>query len=274
MAPSRGSVCSITNRLTIRLQARPGSPLGWQSDITGPACLSRDVRPANRITLVHKESQSQSRELAQAALGRGEPLAWFEELYQEALLRALPIPWADLRPNPNLIDLTSRIAPLPQSGSALKVGCGLGDDAEWMASRGWETTAFDISPTAIAQCHQRFPVSSVAYVVADLFSAPQHWIGAFDVVVETYTLQVLPHELRTGAIATVASCLRAGGKLLFVARGRYADQPAGEMPWPLTEDEVHGFAAHGLSCDFFRSYTDEEVPPVRRFQASFTRISA
>ncbi len=138
--------------------------------------------------------RARARELAQAALGRGEPLAWFEELYQEALHAGTPIPWADLRPNPNLIDLTSRIAPLPQSGSALKVGCGLGDDSEWMASRGWETTAFDISPTAIAQCHQRFPVSSVAYVVADLFSAPQHWIGAFDVVVETYTLQVLPHE--------------------------------------------------------------------------------
>jgi SAM-dependent methyltransferase len=223
-------------------------------------------------TLVSKK-RARARELAQAALGRGEPLAWFEELYQEALHAGTPIPWADLRPNPNLIDLTSRIAPLPQSGSALKVGCGLGDDAEWMASRGWETTAFDISPTAIAQCHQRFPVSSVVYVVADLFSAPQHWIGAFDVVVETYTLQVLPQALRTGAIASVASCLRAGGRLLFVARGRSADQPAGEMPWPLTEDEVHGFAAHGLSCDFFRDYTDEEVPPVRRFQASFTRIA-
>ena len=29
---------------TIRLQARPGSPLGWQLDILGPACLSRAVR--------------------------------------------------------------------------------------------------------------------------------------------------------------------------------------------------------------------------------------
>src|SRR6266446_4184704 len=27
----------------MRLQARPGSPLCWQSDVTGPACLSRRV---------------------------------------------------------------------------------------------------------------------------------------------------------------------------------------------------------------------------------------
>lgn len=30
-------------RLTIRLQARPGSRPYWQSNLTGPACLSRDV---------------------------------------------------------------------------------------------------------------------------------------------------------------------------------------------------------------------------------------
>ena len=31
-------------RRTIRLQARPGLRLGWQLNITGPACLSRVVR--------------------------------------------------------------------------------------------------------------------------------------------------------------------------------------------------------------------------------------
>ena len=44
------------------------------------------------------------------------------------------VPWADLRPNPNLIEFWSR-HPIRTSGkSALNIGCGLGDDAE--AARG------------------------------------------------------------------------------------------------------------------------------------------
>jgi SAM-dependent methyltransferase len=215
--------------------------------------------------------RARARQLAQAALARGEPLAWFEELYQEALHGDVPIPWADLCPNPNLIDLTARVAPIPRGCSALKIGCGL-DDAEWMESQGWLTTAFDISPTAIVQCRQRFPESGVSYRVADLFSLPREWREAFDVVAESYTLQVLPPELRGQAVAAIAACVRPGGRLLFIARCRASDEPVGEMPWPLTEDEVRSFSAHGLSCDFSRIYLDDETPPVHRIQASFTRI--
>lgn len=218
--------------------------------------------------------RARARELAQAALKRGEPLAWFEELYHEALLSDTPIPWADLCPNPNLIDLVTRITPRPPVGLALKVGCGLGDDSEWMAAQGWDTTAFDISPTAIARCHQRFPDSTASYVVADLFAVPVQWVGAFDVVVECYTLQVLPPELRAAAVAAIAACVRIGGRLLVVARGRSNDEPTGEMPWPLTEAEVRSFCVHGLTCAFYRDYTDDELPPVRRIQASFTRVAS
>ena len=44
---------------------------------------------------------------------------------------------------------------------ALKIGCGLGDDAEYLTETGMEVTAFDISETAIRWCHERFPDSRV-----------------------------------------------------------------------------------------------------------------
>jgi SAM-dependent methyltransferase len=76
---------------------------------------------------------------------------------------------------------------------ALVVGCGYGDDAQWLAARGCAVTAFDISPTAVAAARARFPASPVDYQAADLLSLPAAWAAEpFDLVVEAYTLQILP----------------------------------------------------------------------------------
>ena len=80
---------------------------------------------------------------------------------------------------------------------ALIVGCGLGDDAEELVARGFDTTAFDIAATAIEWCVSRFPRSKVRYVVADLFHPPPSWSRAFALVVESNTLQVFPQEMRS-----------------------------------------------------------------------------
>src|SRR5512139_3662627 len=39
-------------------------------------------------------------------------------------------------------------------GTALDAGCGTGADAVWLARQGWEVTAIDISPTAVAQAER------------------------------------------------------------------------------------------------------------------------
>ncbi len=44
---------------------------------------------------------------------------------------------------------------------AVVIGCGLGADAEYVASLGFDTTSFDISGTAIRLARQRFPGSAV-----------------------------------------------------------------------------------------------------------------
>src|SRR5262249_300767 len=52
--------------------------------------------------------------------------------------------------------------------------------------------AFDISPTAIDGARGRFPGSAVDYTPGDLLNPPASWRGAFDLVVEIYTVQP-PH---------------------------------------------------------------------------------
>lgn len=217
-----------------------------------------------------EEKRSIARKIAYKHLKAGDPLSWFEDLYSQAGDDASIIPWADLTPNPNLIDWFKR-NDCAVYGKALKVGCGLGDDAEELARRGFETTAFDISTSAIAWCRRRFPESPVSYVVEDLFSAPAEWTAGFHFVLEAYTLQVLPPNIRSNAVRLIASFVAPGGTLLVIARGREPNEPDGKMPWPLTKDELSIFNTGGLKESSFEDYLDNEDPPVRRFRITYRR---
>jgi hypothetical protein len=147
----------------------------------------------------------------------------------------------------------------------------LGDDAELLASLGWSVVAFDISDEAIRWARERFPQSKVVYRVVDLFDAPPDWRHQFDVVVEVYTLQVLPSDLRARAVGMIREWISAGGFLCLIARGRSESDPPGQMPWPLTLREVRAFEQAGLDCQTFEDYMDREEPTVRRFRAVFRR---
>lgn len=218
------------------------------------------------------DQRVRARQLASEYLAKGNATAWFEQLYREAENGNAEIPWADLQPNPNLIEFW-RIHSLPSSGkTALIIGCGLGDDAEQMAQCGFQTTAFDISESAIRACRRRFPDSNVNYVIADLLLPPQQWMECFDFVLESYTLQVLPQHVRGQAIRCIADLVREQGHLLVITRGREERDPEGQMPWPLIRGELDQFAECGLRAISFEDYADCESPPVRRFRAFYQKV--
>src|SRR5262245_66043798 len=148
-------------------------------------------------------SRSRARELAKTFLERGDAKGWFEALYAEADDDAERIPWADLIPNPHIVSWTNEINSQGEGRRALVIGCGLGDDAEMLAARGFDVTAFDISSAAIDWSRRRYPDSKVDYVAADLLESPPEWREAFHFVVEVNTLQVLPSELRPAAISAM-----------------------------------------------------------------------
>jgi SAM-dependent methyltransferase len=151
------------------------------------------------------------------------------------------------------------------------IGCGLGDDAEHVASLGFTTVAFDVSPTAVAGARRRFPRSTVEYVTADLLSPPHSWAGAFELVVEVYTLQVLTGAARRTAIARTAQLVAPGGRLLVIAGARDEHDDPGKMPWPLTRAEIESFRGYGLSEHSVADFLDDEDGElVRRWRAWFT----
>lgn len=212
-----------------------------------------------------------ARELVAEFYRKGDPLGWFEALYREAQAGVAEVPWADLRPNSNLLDFW-RMHPQETRGKqALVIGSGLGDDAEQLASWGFQTTAFDVAPTAISAARKRFPTSFVDYTVADVLAPPNVWRHKFDFVLEIYTLQVLPAALRRKAMGGIAEFLRPDGTLLVIARGRDASDDEGEMPWPLTREELTEFINAGLREVSFEDYLDPAESTVRRFRSVYTR---
>lgn len=211
-----------------------------------------------------------ARALAHDAISAGEPLRWFEELYRAAETDGMTVPWADFEVNPHLASW-SRLADLP-SGRALVVGCGYGDDAEWLSGQGWDVTAFDIAETAIERARERFPRSSVDYAVADLLQVPVEW-GAhgFDLVVEAYTIQVLPPGSRERAAAIRALADMTGQTLLVIARGCDPGEDKGSMPWPVAKSELGVLSDVGLDEIEFEDFIDDEIPPARRFRVTYQR---
>jgi SAM-dependent methyltransferase len=216
--------------------------------------------------------RAKTRQLAAEHVASGDPLGWFDKLYRQAGGQAGQIPWADRRPNPYLTEWLDQQTIAPRN--ALVVGCGLGDDAEFLASRGWTVEAFDISEEAIRWAKERFPRSKVRYQTVDLFHAPPHWHQKFDFVLEIYTLQAMPPDLRRRAMPIITEWVAPGGLLFAFSRGRDESEALGTVPWPLAESEIRAFEAAGLPCRSFEDFLDRQEPPLRRFRAVFARPQA
>jgi hypothetical protein len=105
--------------------------------------------------------------------------------------------------------------------------------------------------------------------VANLLEPPAEWSHAFDLVLESLTVQSMPVELHAQAIASVAAMVAPGGTLLVIATAREHDGPVDGPPWPLTRDEVAAFTAEGLDEVRVEEVRDPGVPI--RWRAEFRR---
>jgi SAM-dependent methyltransferase len=209
--------------------------------------------------------------LAAESFAQGDPTGWFERLYAEAAAGRAAVPWNRDEPEPLLVDWTRQRYPAGAAGRALVVGCGLGRDAEHVCSLGFHTVAFDIAESAIRGARERFPGSSVDYVVADLLNPPGGWPDGFDFVLESITVQALPPSLRPEAIARVRAMVAPGGELLVISGVREDGEEVDGPPWPLTRAELGSFAAGGLQAARVERLPRPDVPGTDRWRAVFHR---
>ncbi len=125
-----------------------------------------------------------------------------------------------------------RIAtPLP-TGTALDLGCGLGDDALWLAARGWSVTGVDVSATALRQAAERAERLGLAerarFEQHDLSSSFP--AGRFDLVGAQYLESPVDFD-RTAVLRRAAAAVAPGGVLLLVTHGSVA-------PWSWADPDT------------------------------------
>ncbi|MGV9480142.1 class I SAM-dependent methyltransferase [Gordonia aichiensis] len=110
--------------------------------------------------------------------------------------------------NPSLIAEAADLAP----GTALDVGSGEGADARWLAERGWQVTAIDISQVAVDRAREISPGPEITWLQADLVvdAVPGRDFGLV-------TAHYFPIHVENRGVATkLVEAVGPGGTLLVV----------------------------------------------------------
>ncbi len=142
------------------------------------------------------------------------------------------------RPNAMLEQI---VAPLP-AGRALDLGCGEGGDAVWLATRGWEVLAVDVSAVALARVSETVRRAGLADRIdlrrTDI--AVDFPEGSFELVSAQFLHSPIAFP-REQVLRRAADAVAPGGLLLVVG---HADVP----PWgddSAREQDGHEHGRHG-----------------------------
>ncbi|MCY7348047.1 MAG: class I SAM-dependent methyltransferase [Pyrinomonadaceae bacterium] len=217
------------------------------------------------------DARERTKEIQAEYAEKGDALGWFDALYKEAAGDNERIPWADLEPNKFLRRWAEKTDLQGNNRKALVVGCGLGDDAKFLHDLNFKVTAFDISETAIEWAKKLHAATSIDFHHADLFVPPRVWLGAFEFVLEVYTIQPLPLEMRSQVIDAVSNFVAPQGELVVVTRGREDDEIPKEMPWALSKKDLSRFETNGFEQNSLMEMLGDEEPPIKRFVVEYLK---
>lgn len=164
----------------------------------------------------------------------------FESAYQNGVP-----PWDIGRPQPMILRLAEQglIA-----GDVIDVGCGTGENALYLGSRGLEVVGVDAAPTAIARAQEkaRLRGSGAAFLVADALEL-QTLGRTFDVAIDCGLFHTFSDADRTRFEQSLHRTLRVSARYVLLCFSEH--QPGDFGPRRVTQAEIRATFGTGWRVD-------------------------
>ncbi len=180
----------------------------------------------------------------------------FENLY------AGQAPWDIGKPQKPFVDRADQI-----TGSVLDAGCGTGDTALFLASRGRRVTGIDFLQLPIERAKRKAVERSAAvtFLVKDAMTL-KDWSERFDNVVDSGLFHVFADEDRKKYVEGLATVLKPGGRVFLLC---FSDEePAGPGPRRISKKELRDAFAEGWSIESIEPIRIEINPNFKDFPLS------
>jgi SAM-dependent methyltransferase len=115
-------------------------------------------------------------------------------------------------------------------GDVLDIGCGLGDNAIYLARQGFNVTGLDISPTALITAERRAKDAGVDVTFAVTDSTKlEGYTDAFDTIVDSGMFHCLDDDAKRSYAAAARRATRPGATLLLSC---FSDANPSDDEWP------------------------------------------
>jgi SAM-dependent methyltransferase len=163
-------------------------------------------------------------------------IRWYHTVYR-LIYRLGLIVWQRRTPPPELVALVEG-SPLPP-GRALDLGCGTGTDTVYLAAHGWEVTAVDVVPKAVATARRNAAAAGVTprFIQGDVTRLDELGAGdGYTLLLDFGCFHTLPKDRRPAYVTSVSHAAAPGATLLLYGFRR--PPKVAPMHAGVTPDEV------------------------------------